>query len=322
MSLTNIQIGPWNVMGGGVLPSTQGNVIHVKPYSGSDNNAGDDPSCAVKTLLRAKALATANQNDIVLLYAESNTAASTTDYQASALDWNKDAVHLIGVGGGSYMGQRARIAQLSTVLTIGDLLTISANNCLISGLEIFQGVSGATAATSRALVVSGMRNRIINSQISGVGHLDIDDAASCSLTISGDENYFGNCYIGLDTVLRTTSVSEAYISGTRNMLDNCIVNSYTANTSFKAITWVAGSYHTATFLRNCMFCAEQNRTGVGVPTGALLFPAAGNVFMQGGGVFGYADVSTLANANILMLSTYGLSTAANFPGIAQGIAPS
>jgi hypothetical protein len=173
------------------------------------------------------------------------------------------------------------------------------------------------------MVVSGTRNRISNCQISGIGHLDIDDAASCSLTVTGDENYFVSNYIGLDTVLRTTSGSEVYITGaTRNIFDGCIINSYTANTSFKAITWGASTAHSATWLIDCMFCAEQNRTGVAVPTGALLFGASGQVFMRGGGVYGYADVSTLANANILMLANWGLQTASNFPGIAQGVLPS
>jgi len=309
------------------LPFTQGNVYHVKPSSGNNGNTGDNEDCAFKTLSYALGKATANQNDVVLLYQESNTAGSTTDYQATGLDWNKDGVHLVGTGNIPFIGHRTRIAQLSTALTITDLMTVSANNCLIKGVEIYQGVSGATAATSRALVVSGQRNRIEKCQVSGIGHLDIDDAASCSLAITGAENYFLKNYIGLDTVLRTTSTSEIHIStdGTRTVMEDCIVNSYaaSASTDRKAITLAAGSYHTATWLINCMLCTETNRTGAtAAQTGAILHGAAGNVFMLGGGVFGYVDVSTLANANILMLAHQGLSTAANFPGIAQGIAPS
>jgi hypothetical protein len=327
MSLSNLQIGTWNVPGIGLLPSTQGNVIHVKPYSGSDSNPGDDRSVAIKTLAHAQALATADQNDIVLLYQESNTAGLTSDYQAANLAWAKDGVHLIGVGAAPLIGSRARIAQLSTLKTLEDLFTVSADNCLIANLEIFQGVAASTATLERAMVVSGSRNKIINCQISGIGDDSMDDAASCSLAVTGPENHFIGDYIGLDTVLRTTSVSEVNIStdGTRNVFDNCIVNSYVASaaTTFKALTIAAGSYHTATWLRNCMLCSETNRTGAtAAQTGAILHGGAGNVFMLGGGVFGYVDVSTLANAAIFMLTHYGLSTAANFPGIAQGVAPS
>jgi hypothetical protein len=314
------------VLPGLSVPFTQGNVWHVKPYSGSDSNYGDHPDSAFKTLTQAQSAATANQNDIVLMYYESNTAASTTDYQSTNLAWAKDNVHLVGVGDGSFLGQRSRIAQLSTALTISDLFTVSANNCIIAGLEIYQGIASAAPTTSntcRAMVVSGMRNKVINCQISGIGDLSMDLSSSCSLAVTGAENQFIGDYIGLDTVLRTTSVSEINIStnATRTLFDDCIVNSYvaTAATTFKAITIAAGSYHTATFLRNTILCSETNRTGCSAAqTGAFLHNAAGNVFMLGGGVFGYLNVSTVTNAAIFLLSYAGLATHATLPGIAAG----
>jgi hypothetical protein len=315
------------VLGAGVmLPSTQGNVFHVKPYSGNDAYDGTSPDRAFKSLKYAHGKMTADQNDICLLYQESNTSASTTDYQATAFTWSKSACHLIGVAASPVIGSRARIAQLSTALTISDLVTLSANNCLFANLEIYQGVASAAPATTntcRALVVSGMRNKIVNCQISGIGDLSMDLALSCSLAVTGAENHFINCYIGLDTVLRTTSVYEVNIStaGTRTIFDNCIINSYvaTASTTFKAITLAAGSYHTATWLRNCILCSETNRTGAtAAQTGAILHSAAGNVFMIGGGVFGYLNVSTVTNAAIFLLSYAGLATHATLPGIAAG----
>jgi hypothetical protein len=311
------------------LPFTQGNVYHVKPGSGNDGNYGDHPESAFKTLSYAHGKMTANQNDVCLLYTEHNTGASTTDYQSTALTWSKNSCHLIGVNGGSIIGSRARIAQTSTVLTIEDLVTLSANNCLFSNLEIFHGVATSSASSPRAFVVSGQRNVIKNSQISGNGDAaqSMDTAGACSLAVTGGENLFESNYIGLDTALRTTAVSEVTIgtSATRTIFDKCIINSYVASaaTTFKALTIAAGSYHTATWLKECMLCSETNRTGAtAAQTGAILHSAAGNVFMLGGGVFGYLDVSTLANANIFMLAHYGLSTAANFPGVAQGVVPS
>jgi len=304
------------------LPFSQGNIYHVRPANGNDGNYGDHPDSAYKTLAKAQAVATANQNDIVLLYYESNTAGSTTDYQSATLAWAKDNVHLIGVGAGPMIGQRARIAQLSSALTLGDLFSLSANNCLIQGIEIYQGAANAapTQTYNRAMVLTGMRNRIINCQISGIGDTSMDLAGSCSLEVDGDENYFGDCYIGLDTYLRNgTATTEININGgTRNLFDRCIVNCFTSATTMKLITWAAGSYHTATWLRDCMLCAEQNRTGAAIPTGALLFNAAGQVFMYGGGVFGPANISTVTNANILVLSDQGLPTHADYPGIAVG----
>ena len=96
------------------LPFIQGNVFHVKPSSGNNGNTGDHPDAAFKTLSYALGKATADQNDVILLYAESNTAGSTTDYQSTTLDWNKDMVHLIGVNAGQKLSQRSRVALIST----------------------------------------------------------------------------------------------------------------------------------------------------------------------------------------------------------------
>jgi hypothetical protein len=289
---------------------TQGKAIFVKPSSGLDGNDGLTPATAVKTLVKAKELATANKNDVVYFFSESNTASSTTDYQSSALDWSKDGVHLIGCNNGVMIGSRSRIAQTSTVKTIEDLFTVSADNCLIANMEVFQGVASGTASAPRAVVVSGQRNRFVNCQLSGIGDTSADVAGARSLVVTGAENQLENCYIGLDTVIRGTALGEMEVTASagRLVMKNCIVNSYTSLSTFKAILMntVGSSAHAVTFLVNCMLCAEGNRTDAVAPTGAIIFTYAGNVFMKGTGVFGYADVSTLDNANILV---YGSSNA-------------
>src|SRR3990172_5208195 len=93
---------------------TTGKVWFVKPSTGSDGNTGKTPAKALKTLAKAQSLATADKGDVVYMVAESNTAASTTDYQSSVLAWAKDGVHLIGLDSNPFLGQRARISNLST----------------------------------------------------------------------------------------------------------------------------------------------------------------------------------------------------------------
>ena len=301
MGLTNFPHGIFATpnLGGGMM--TQGNIWFVKPYSGSDSNSGTTPDTAFKTLPYALSQATANQNDTIYMFQESNTASKTTDYQSLNLNWNKDGVHLIGVGAASnlYFGQRARIGALSTATSFANLFTLSANNCIVSGIEIFQGAGGTTlSAAQTGLTVSGMRNAILNCQIAGIGDTTLDYAGSNSLTVSGAENYFGSCAIGLDTVIRATSITETIISGTRNIFDKCIINSYTSGTTFKAINFAAGSYHTATWLNNCIISNALNRTGVVTTTGAINPPTAGCVYINGGGVFGYSAVSTSNSAYI------------------------
>lgn len=247
---------------------TQGNVWFVKPSTGSDGYEGTSPQRAFKTLAFALSKATANQNDIVFFYAESNTASATTDYQSTALNWNKDLVHLIGVNAGPQIGQRSRIAQLSTVKTIENLFTVSANDCIIANIEVFQGVATSTATSPVAVTVSGQRNHIINCQFSGNGDLggSTDTAGARSLVLSGSENLFEKCYIGLDTVIRTTQTAEIGLTGspTRNIFKDCIVSTYTSTTAFLPVT-VAATMDRFTIFENCKFLCAANITSAQAP---------------------------------------------------------
>lgn len=180
------------------LPFTAGDIWHVKPSSGNDGNTGKRPDQAVKTLAKALALATANQNDVVLLYAESNSAASTTDYQSSTLDWNKDMVHLVGVGSPSPMSQRSRVAFTTAYDTASNLFTLSADACLIANISLFEGVAG-TSPTG-CVQQTGDRNYWWNCHIAGIGHDNNDIAGAYSLYLNGvQETTFENCRIGLNT---------------------------------------------------------------------------------------------------------------------------
>lgn len=283
---------------------TQGNHWYVKPRTGSDAKDGKSPETAFATLAKALSVATADQNDVVYMFSESNTAASTTDYQATALDWNKDGVHLIGVGAAPMIGQRSRIAQLSTVKTIEDLFTVSADNCLIANIEIFHGVASGTQTAGRAMVVSGQRNRIVNCQISGIGDSSFDDAGARSLAVTGAENYFKDCYIGLDTVIRGTATAEVTIGDiARTIFDGCFFNTYTSLSTFKMITYSAPDRFV--LLKNCVINAVQNITSAVAPTGALAAATSvnGQILVVNSPVMGFADVATNDDSKILVSGT-------------------
>lgn len=314
--------GPfWNgipMIGGFPLASTQGKVWHVKPYSGSDGNSGKAPNKAFKTLSKALSSATADKNDVVLLYAESNTAASTFDFLAAATDWNKDGVHLIGVCAAPFIGSRAGIRNSTSVLTIEDLFTVSADNCLIANISIFMGDCASTATSPRAMVVSGMRNRIVNCQISGIGHDNMDSAGARSLAVTGAENYFKNCYIGLNTIKRDTCTTEVYLTtGARNIFEDCMFDSYTTLSTFKAVT--VGDSDRFVLFKNCIFNAVQNITSAVAPTGAIASGSVnGSVLVMGGGVFGYADVTTADDTKTLVLTHGALAANIIDMGVAKG----
>jgi len=282
---------------------TPGKAFFVKPYSGSDANSGKSPNKALKTLAQALSLATADKGDVVYLIAESNTAASTTDYQATALDWNKDGVHLIGIGAAPMIGQRSRIAQLSTVKTIEDLFTVSADNCLIANIEVFQGVTSSTATSPRAMVVSGQRNKIVNCQISGNGDtaLSMDTAGARSLAVTGAENYFKNCYIGLDTSLRATATAEVTVGNiARTIFEDCVFNTYTSSTTFKIVTYTAPDRFI--LFKNCVLSAINNITSAVAPTGALAAASSvnGQIMLHNSAVYGCDNVTTADDSRVLV----------------------
>ena len=291
----NLFIGP----GSGII--TQGNVYYVRPGTGADTNNGKRPSKAFATLAKALSVATANQNDIVYLMSESNTASATTDYQSTALDWNKDGVHLIGVGAAPMIGQRSRIAQLSTVKTIEDLFTVSADNCIIANIEVFHGVATGTQTAGRAMVVSGQRNRIVNCQISGIGDSSFDDSGARSLAVTGAENTFQHCYIGLDTVIRATAVAEVTIGDVaRTIFEDCFFNTYTSLSTFKMVTYSAPDRFV--LFKNCVINAVQNITSAVAPTGALAAATSvnGQIILVNSPVVGFADITTADDTRVLV----------------------
>lgn len=287
-----------------VGPITQGQTWHVKPNSGSDSNDGKTPATAFNTLAAALSAAVANRNDIVYFYAESNTAASTTDYQSTALDWNKDFVHLIGVGASPFLGQRSRISNLSTATAIvNGLFIVSADGCLIQNIEVFQGQGGTNpTGASIAVSVTGQRNHFVNCQFSGIGHSELDDATSRSLKVSGSENLFSHCYIGLDTVIRGTAEAEVEIadSTARTIFEDCIFNTYTSADGFLMIKYAAADRFI--MLKDCIVMAVQNITSATQPAAALSASTTlnGNVIVHGTMFYGFDNVTAADDTKVLI----------------------
>jgi len=307
-----------NFQAAGII--TQGNVYWVRPRLGSDSYDGLSPATAFRTLKRALQAATANQNDVIFLCAEGNTAANTTDYQGETLTWNKDLVHLIGVNSGPLLGQRSRISNLSSAAALAPMFNLTANGCLISNLEFFQGTP-ASGTTSICVQVTGQRNRIQNCQISGNGDLTgaVDVAGSRSLKVSGSENLFVGCYIGLDTVIRGTQTAEVEISaGARNTFEACHFETYSSLSTFKMVTVATGCDRFVKF-KDCDFVAVQNITSAVAPTGAIgITTMNGQVIMRNPYVYGFAQIVTADNAYVQVLGFDGTATG-HLIGIAQGV---
>lgn len=252
------QLPPW-------LAMTQGNIYHVKPSSGSDSNDGLSVDQPLKTLARAQTLATADQNDVVLLYSESNTAASTTDYQSSTLDWAKDGVHLIGVSSGTTSSGRARVALISTYDTASNLFTLSADNCYIGNIAFFAGVAGTNP--TGCLKVTGSRNRIENCHIAGIGHDNNDIANAYSIQFYGcQDSDVVNCTIGLSTISRGTGANAEirFLTGAdsaRVHFINCRIVTYASANTHQFVTIDASSLTDYIEFVGCRFINRMNASG-------------------------------------------------------------
>jgi hypothetical protein len=242
-------------LAGGLL--TGGQAWHVKPYSGSDSaNSGKSPTSAFKTL--AVALAAASYGDTVYLHAESNTAALTTDYQAATLVWNKDGVNLVGLNSGSLFSQRSRVAFASTYVGASNLFTLSANDCLIQGIEFWAGVNSANP--TGCMNVTGSRNVIRNCQISGMGTATpyMDSAGAYSLQIAGgSENLFDEDVIGQNTVTLGAAVNAVvYLTAAaaRNIFKKCRFKLFTNHaTNCVFLRVAAGGIDRSNDFEDCRF---------------------------------------------------------------------
>jgi len=308
-----------NAVGSGVYP-TQGNIFFVSPGTGSDQGGNGSVGSPFASIGMAYALATSGQNDIIYLMAHSNTASATTNYLSSVLTWSKDLVHLIGVNGGPAIGQRSRISNLAGTAAMAPMVNVTGNGCLFANLEFFQGTPGS-GTTSICVQVTGQRNHFVNCQIAGMGDLTAvaDVAGSRSLKISGSENTFDGCTIGLTTTLRATMTTEVEISaGARNLFRGCDFETYTSLSTFKMVSIATGCDRYMKFL-DCNFLAIQNITSAVAPTGVIgITTMNGQVVMKNPYVYGFAQIVTADNAYVQVLGLDGTATG-HLIGIAQGV---
>lgn len=302
---------------GGQFPATQGRLIFCRPTNGNDGNSGQTPAKAVKTLTQALALATAGQNDVVVLMTEGDTTATA---EATTLTWSKDQVHLIGINSGSMFGQRSKIAFAAGVVAAVNLFTLSANGCYISGIEFSMGV--ASIVPLGGVNVTGARNRFRNCQINGIANAANDIAGAYSLKLTGAiENYFDECVIGADTVVLGAAANSQILCATaaaRNWFRNCKVilntNHATNHNFLRAPTTSLLRY---LIFENCHFLnVIDDTTAATNLTQAFIVAsdAGGTVALLGNtGMLGATDWNSTDSANVTAMggtvtaATYGLA---------------
>jgi hypothetical protein len=95
------------------------------------------------------------------------------------------------------------------------------------------------------------------------------------LKVSGSENYFETCTVGLDTVLRTAANSELIVSGVRNRFVGCDFrcNSVTAGKFLVKIDNAGGDLRDTIF-KDCVFFCYSENWAAGI-NNAFSMPAGG-----------------------------------------------
>lgn len=305
---------------GAELPLSSGKTIWLKAGSGTSGGSGkaNDP---VSTYVRALALATADANDIIIHEAEDNSASGTTDYQSASLAVSKDGVHIVGANSGGIIGQRSRIAQLSTATGISPLINWSANNSSMRNIHVFHGVDDATSKA--CLNVSGDRNYFSRCHIGGVGHATMDVADAYDLYVSGSENLFEDCTFGIDTVGRSGAGDAQYgirVGGARNVFRNCRFFCLAEADTYSWIYSAANDIDRFVLFENCLFYNAVGSTGVAIAQGldvSLAGSPAGLVILKNCTAVGATDWVTGGNAKVLI---DGAAPTGNTSGLAVAVA--
>jgi hypothetical protein len=292
---------------------TTGTVYYLDPVNGFDGNDGLSVATAVKTLAQGYALLASGKNDVLVLI--SDGSSTSTARLSAGFTWAKNGTHLVGVCAPARISQRARIAPTSGVAAFANFLTVSASGCYFGNMEQFHGFDAGVAA-SICLTVTGSRNVFDNVHIAGLG--DATSAASATsrnLKISGggQENYFNNCTIGLDTVARTNANASLEIAGggPRNIFDNCLFPFLsTDGLQYALLGAAAAALDRYVLFRNCQFINCVGSTSVAIAELFHLAAAVGGLAVMDGNCM-WVGVTAIGDATTKAQTYFGGGTATN-----------
>lgn len=226
----------------------EGKNWYVNPTTGDNGYRGEKPDKAKAGLSEAEELLSNNRYDTLWYNAGGTSLGITT-----TITWDKNYTRFIGLGAPARVAQRSRIFNTDNTGN-SPLMTVSANGCVFANMYLFQGSS---AADTRCVDVTGDRNYFFNVHFAGIGHATAAaDIPATSLKLTGSENFFEDCTIGIDTIKRTAANSHLLCDGaaTRNYFRNCRFVSWseTAAHAMVIVTDTTALDRTLTF-EKCLF---------------------------------------------------------------------
>lgn len=302
------------------IPFT-GNYWWVDPVNGADGNPGNSPARPLATLYRAIELAESGNNDVVFLQGSTTSSSATagsarlstalaqtidSTVTAGTLNWNKNAVHLVGLAAPTQISQRCRIAPPSGTYTqatfgSGNFINVSGQGCLFANIDVFNGFSTG-GVNQIAWTDSGGRNFYYNMNLQGMGDAaSAADTGSHSLVLSGStgENTFVNCTIGLDTQSRSAGVSEIAFSGgsPRNVFVDCNITTFAGAAGCFWVSVPASGIDRYVLFKRCTFTNPILSTATTMTVGMSLDSSpGGGVLIQDCLSFGATKLTTSSKA--------------------------
>ena len=298
-----LTVGGVPITSGSHMPLT-GQAYFVDYVNGLDGRDGKSVRQAFKTIPQAYSVCKAGKNDTVYLIG--NGATSGSHRLSAQLVWAKNATHLVGIAAPTMVAGRARVAWLSGATKTATMIDFTASGCIVSNVHFFQDY--ATGAANTCMALTGERNYFANCHIAGGGHATAAAHASCtSMTLTGGgENQFDDCTIGLDTIGSGAGANATIAIATsvaRTIFRRCHIVKEAGDTDPLFVSVGAAGIIRYILFEDCLFI---NTAGSKTMVAALAVNAApgGNVFIQGGGLFGAVTNWVAADHAFVQLCGY------------------
>lgn len=280
----------------GILPPFSGNSFWVDTVNGSDGNTGG-PQDALATIGAAYAKCVSGNNDVVYFTGIALLAATLT--------WAKNKTHLIGLSSGPFNSSNALIQPTSFAATAGafsPMVNVTGTGCRFENISAAAGIAQAAAQVTWA--EAGGHNAYLNCQFAQTGNATAAaQAGSRALTIASLRNFWSNCIIGGDGLVRATGTNSSleFLAGAgSNIFRGCTFpmwSSVAANTFLLAATATCTGFM---LFDDCQFVNAINNAGGTALTQAFSISATA------GASFILTPLSIVAGATIL--NTAGTGT--------------
>lgn len=199
------------------------------------------------------------RNDVMLVTPASHAWRGDLHATATALTWDKESTHMLGLDPGSLGGyQRARFSHSG--YTMANFMTVSGANNVFKNLRWMHGSSTGGASDTTCITVTGAGNRFDSCCFGGPN--DATQSASANyigvLLNGATQNYFKDCMFGTANAIQRSGANcmlKFSGAGGLNVFENCIFrsNSLTATDCFFINFASTEQSSPAAIFLNCQF---------------------------------------------------------------------